>query len=144
MPAFAGSDETVGSSCPQANLIERACGDVHDQCTRNHTHDTHERMCHLVQNVKHYLQINGLWRYALPELYYTPRRSQRTSRPCVPLKLHQRRFHNLPLECTNVVWSDLGQNFIVKLWLPPTGGQGRRRETAVPHQAQYLIGSTAA
>jgi hypothetical protein len=69
MPAFAGNDETVGSSCPQANLIERAFGDVHDQCTRNHTH---ERMCHLVQDVKHYLQINGLWRYALPELYYTP------------------------------------------------------------------------
>jgi transposase len=55
--------------CPQANPIERAFGDVHDKCTRNHTR---KRMGHLVQDVKQHLQVNGPWRYALSELYYTP------------------------------------------------------------------------
>ena len=55
--------------CPQANPIERAFGDVHDKCTRNHTR---KRMWHLVQDVKQHLQVNGPWRYALSELYYTP------------------------------------------------------------------------
>jgi len=35
--------------CPQANPIERAFGDVHDKCTRNHTR---KRLWHLVQDVK--------------------------------------------------------------------------------------------
>jgi transposase len=55
--------------CPQANPIERAFGDVHDKCTRNHTR---KRMWHLVQDVKHHLQVNGPWPYALSDLYYTP------------------------------------------------------------------------
>jgi transposase len=55
--------------CPQANPLERAFGDVHDKCTRNHTR---KRMWHLVQDVKRHLQSNGPWRYALSELYYTP------------------------------------------------------------------------
>jgi transposase len=55
--------------CPQANPIERAFGDVHDKCTRNHTR---KRMWHLVQDVKQHLQVNGPWPYALSELYYTP------------------------------------------------------------------------
>jgi transposase len=55
--------------CPQANPIERAFGDVHDKCTRNHTR---KRMYHLVQDVKQHLQVNGPWRYALSTLYYTP------------------------------------------------------------------------
>jgi transposase len=55
--------------CPRANPIERAFGDVHDKCTRNHTR---KRMWHLVQDVKQPLQVNGPWRYALSELYYTP------------------------------------------------------------------------
>jgi transposase len=54
--------------CPQANPIERAFGDVHDKCTRNHTR---KRMWHLVQDVKQHLQVNGPWPYALSELYYT-------------------------------------------------------------------------
>ena len=29
-------------------------------------------MWHLVQDVKQHLQVNGPWRYALSELYYTP------------------------------------------------------------------------
>jgi DDE superfamily endonuclease len=55
--------------CPRANPIERAFGDVHDKCTRNHTR---KRMWPLVQDVKQHLQVNGPWRYALSELYYTP------------------------------------------------------------------------
>jgi transposase len=54
--------------CPQANPIERAFGDVHDKCTRNHTR---KRMWHLVQDVTQHLQVNGPWRYALSEIYYT-------------------------------------------------------------------------
>jgi putative transposase len=55
--------------CPRANPIERAFGDVHDQCTRNHTR---KRIWHLVGDVQQHLRVNGPWRYALSELYYTP------------------------------------------------------------------------
>jgi transposase len=55
--------------CPRANPIERAFGDVHDKCTRNHTR---KRMWHLVQDVRRHMHSNGPWRYALSELYYTP------------------------------------------------------------------------
>jgi transposase len=55
--------------CPRANPIERAFGDVHDKCTRNHTR---KRMWHLVQDVEQHLQVNGPWAYALSALYYTP------------------------------------------------------------------------
>lgn len=55
--------------CPRANPIERAFGDVHDKCTRNHTR---KRLWHLVQDVKQHLLSNGPWHYALSELYYPP------------------------------------------------------------------------
>jgi DDE superfamily endonuclease len=55
--------------CPRANPIERAFGDVHDKCTRNHTR---KRIWHLVQDVHQHLRVNGPWRYALSEIYYTP------------------------------------------------------------------------
>ena len=55
--------------CPRANPIERAFGDVHDKCTRNHTR---KQLWHLVQDVKQHLYGNGPWRYALSDLYYTP------------------------------------------------------------------------
>jgi transposase len=55
--------------CPKANPIERAFGDVHDKCTRNHTR---KRMWHLVQDVEQHLQINGPWPYTLSDIYYTP------------------------------------------------------------------------
>jgi transposase len=55
--------------CPRANPLERAFGDVHDQCTRNHTR---KRIWHLVQDVRQHLRVNGPWRYALSEIYYTP------------------------------------------------------------------------
>jgi len=55
--------------CPAANPIERAFGDVHDKCTRNHTR---KRMWHLVRDVNQHLRVNGPWPYALSDLYYTP------------------------------------------------------------------------
>lgn len=55
--------------CPKANPIERAFGDVHDKCTRNHTR---KRLWKLVKDVEQHLQVNGPWPYALSELYYTP------------------------------------------------------------------------
>jgi transposase len=55
--------------CPDANPIERAFGDVHDKCTRNHTR---KRIWHLVGDVQQHLRVNGPWAYALSELYYTP------------------------------------------------------------------------
>lgn len=55
--------------CPRANPIERAFGDVHDKCTRNHTR---KRIWHLVQDVHQHLRVNGPWRYSLSEIYYTP------------------------------------------------------------------------
>lgn len=55
--------------CPKANPIERAFGDVHDKCTRNHTR---KRIWHLVQDVRQHLRVNGPRRYALSEIYYTP------------------------------------------------------------------------
>ena len=55
--------------CPRANPIERAFGDVHDQCTRNHTR---KQMWRLVQDVHQHLRVNGPWPYALSEIYYTP------------------------------------------------------------------------
>jgi transposase len=60
---------SLPTSCPRANPIERAFGDVHDQCTRNHTR---KRIWQLVQDVKQHLRVNGPWRYALSEIYYTP------------------------------------------------------------------------
>ena len=48
--------------CPGANPIERAFGDGHDQCTRNHPR---KRMWHLVQDVKRHLHVNGPWPYIL-------------------------------------------------------------------------------
>ena len=44
--------------CPRANPIERAFGDVHDQCTRNHTR---KQMWRLVQDVHQHLRVNGPW-----------------------------------------------------------------------------------
>jgi putative transposase len=55
--------------CPRANPIERAFGDVHDKCTRNHTR---KQIWQLVQDVTQHLLGNGPWRYALSRLYYTP------------------------------------------------------------------------
>jgi len=55
------------SYCPRANPIERAFGDVHDKCTRNHKRT---RIADLVSDVVWHLKRNGPWRYRLSELYY--------------------------------------------------------------------------
>jgi transposase len=54
--------------CPRANPIERAFGDVHDNCTRNHRR---KRLRDLVGDVKRHLKVNGPWKYKLSEIYYT-------------------------------------------------------------------------
>jgi transposase len=55
--------------CPRANPIERAFGDVHDLCTRNHTR---KRLPALVADVEDHLDRNGPWKYKLSDLYYEP------------------------------------------------------------------------
>jgi putative transposase len=55
--------------CPRANPIERAFGDVHDKCTRNHKR---KRLRDLVQDVEQHRQANGPWQYKLSQLYNTP------------------------------------------------------------------------
>jgi len=56
-------------SCPRANPIERAFGDVHDTGTRPHSRT---RLWPLVQDALQHLRGNGPWRYVLSEIYYTP------------------------------------------------------------------------
>jgi DDE superfamily endonuclease len=55
--------------CPRANPIERAFGDVHDLCTRNHTR---KRLRDLVVGVEAHRHMNGPWKYTLSELYDEP------------------------------------------------------------------------
>jgi putative transposase len=57
------------SYCPQANPIERAFGDVHDKCTRNHKRT---RIDDLITDVQDHLSVNGPWPYQLSHIYYTP------------------------------------------------------------------------
>jgi len=54
--------------CPKASPIERAFGDVHDKCTRNHKR---KRLGAVVRDVEQHLSINGPWHYELSEIYYT-------------------------------------------------------------------------
>jgi len=76
--------------CPRANPIERAFGDVHDKCTRNHTR---KRIRHLVQDVQQHLQVNGPWRYTLSEIYFTPEVTAALAAlqavPCPPAEISQ-------------------------------------------------------
>lgn len=53
--------------CPRSNPIERAFGDVHDKCTRNHKR---KRLGDLVKDVEAHLRFNGPWKYKLSEIYY--------------------------------------------------------------------------
>jgi len=57
------------SYCPQANPIERAFGDVHDKCTRNHKRT---KLADLVSDVMWHSKANAAWRYKLSKIYYTP------------------------------------------------------------------------
>ena len=55
--------------CPRANPIERAFGDVHDKCTRNHKR---KRLRNLVADVVEHFRVNGPWQYKLSDFYYEP------------------------------------------------------------------------
>jgi transposase len=55
--------------CPRANPLERAFGDVHDQCTRNHQR---KRLRDVVSDVERHLRQNGPWCYKLSRLYDAP------------------------------------------------------------------------
>jgi putative transposase len=52
--------------CPRANPIERAFGDIHDKCTRNHRR---KRLRDVVHDVVCHLHENGPWLYKLSHLY---------------------------------------------------------------------------
>jgi DDE superfamily endonuclease/Winged helix-turn helix len=54
---------------PRANPMERAFGDVHDCCTRNHHR---KRLADLVADVAEQLRLNGPWQYKLSALYDEP------------------------------------------------------------------------
>ena len=55
--------------CPRANPIERASGDGHDGCTRNHQR---KRRPDLVADVQDPLPRNGPWTYQRSDLYAEP------------------------------------------------------------------------
>ena len=57
------------TDCPRANPIERAFGDVHDCCTRNHRR---KRLPDLIADVEDHVHVNGPWQYKLSDLYYEP------------------------------------------------------------------------
>ena len=59
--------------CPQANPIERAFGDVHDKCTRNHKRT---QIGEVVSDVLWHLKANAPWRYKLSKIYDTPEVAQ--------------------------------------------------------------------
>jgi putative transposase len=54
---------------PRANPIERAFGDVHDKCTRNHKR---KRLRDVVGDVERHLHQNGPWLYKLSRVYDAP------------------------------------------------------------------------
>jgi putative transposase len=55
--------------CPRAHPIERAFGDVHDCCTRNHRR---KRVPDLIADVEAPLHVHGPWLYKLSQLSYAP------------------------------------------------------------------------
>ena len=55
--------------CPRANPIERAFGDVHDKCTRNHKR---KRLRDVIGDVERHLHANGPWLYKLSRIYQEP------------------------------------------------------------------------
>jgi putative transposase len=55
--------------CPQAHPSERAFGDVHDCCTRQHQR---KRLSDLVADVEDHRHLHGPWPYKLSALYDAP------------------------------------------------------------------------
>ncbi len=72
------------SYCPQANPIERAFGDVHDKCTRNHKRT---QLRDLVSDVLWHLKANAPWQYKLSRIYYTPEVDQAVAELATTRKL---------------------------------------------------------
>jgi hypothetical protein len=72
------------SYCPQANPIERAFGDVHDKCTRNHKRT---QIDEVVGDVLWHLKANAPWRYKLSRIYYTPEVEQAVTEQAATRKL---------------------------------------------------------
>jgi len=70
--------------CPRANPIERAYGDVHDKCTRNHKR---RKINDLVADVEWHLRSNGPWRYKLSNIYYAPDVDAAVATLCTAQKL---------------------------------------------------------
>jgi putative transposase len=54
---------------PRANPMERAFGDVHDGCTRNHQR---QRLPQLVADVADHVRLNGPWQDKRSDLYDEP------------------------------------------------------------------------
>jgi len=54
---------------PRANPIERAIGEVHDKCTRNHKR---KRLRDVVGDIERHLHQNGPWVYTLSRVYEEP------------------------------------------------------------------------
>ena len=59
----------LATYCPRANAIERAFGDGHDCCTRNHQRT---RLPDRVVDVQDHLHLNGPWTYQRSDLYCEP------------------------------------------------------------------------
>jgi putative transposase len=55
--------------CPRAKPLERAFGDVHDKCTRNHKR---KRLRDVIGDVERHLHANGPWLYKLSRIYQEP------------------------------------------------------------------------
>ena len=55
--------------CPRAHPIERAFGDVHDKCTRNHKR---KRLRDVVRDVERHMDQHGPWLYKLSRVYAEP------------------------------------------------------------------------
>jgi hypothetical protein len=72
------------SYCPQANPIERAFGDVHDKCTRNHKRT---QIAQVVDDVLWHLKANAPWQYKLSKIYYTPEVAQAVTEQAATRKL---------------------------------------------------------
>ncbi len=75
---------SLPSYCPQANPIERAFGDVHDKCTRNHKRT---QISEVVSDVVWHLKANAPWRYKLSRIYYTPEVDQAVTELATTRKL---------------------------------------------------------
>src|SRR5262249_34416670 len=85
---------------PQASLIERAFGDGHDKCTRNHKR---KRLWALVRDVAEHWRSMGPGRTSFPTSITLPRLRRPYTR-WLGRPAHRKNVHNLQSECTNRVY----------------------------------------